>query len=66
MVARLLRSAAAVVGLAGGLLVGAPLVGSEASVGAGTPTSTCASAAALLLAHQDGSVNEETPSSPGE
>ncbi|HEX3794804.1 MAG TPA: immunoglobulin domain-containing protein [Acidimicrobiales bacterium] len=60
----MLRSTVAVIGLAGGLLIGAPLLGVETNVGAGTSPTPCASAASLLFAHQDGSVNEETPTSP--
>jgi hypothetical protein len=46
--------------VAGGLLVDAQLVGSSSNAGA---ASGCSSAAQLLIAHQDGSVNVESPAS---
>src|SRR5579875_843632 len=62
MVGRIVRGAAAVFCVAGGLLLDAQLIGSGATAGA--QASSCAGAAALLIAHQDGSINEWTPTSP--
>jgi Immunoglobulin I-set domain len=45
--------------LAGGLLIDAQLVGSPSTAGA--QATSCASSAELLIAHQDGSVNLESP-----
>jgi hypothetical protein len=60
MLARIFRGAAAVMCVAGGLLIDAQLVGSSSSASA---ASSCSSAAQLLIAHQDGSVNVESPAS---
>jgi Immunoglobulin I-set domain len=59
MISRVLRGAAAVACLAGGLLIDAQLVGTASTAGA--QASSCASSAELLIAHQDGSVNLESP-----